>query len=168
MFAFSLLAPFIYIMPNYDHPPAVARLPESATQSNARWGDLRLSAYELPAAKAWRAGDEIPLRFYWRAEAQSPLAYALVLSLVNEAGVVISAIETWPGWGTMPHPWMTLDTDYRDDYIMRIPTDGESEGELWLELRWYVFPDGPALAADLETGEALEALRLGLGRLSGD
>lgn len=161
---FSLVAPLIYIMPNYDHPPAVARLPAAAKPSNARWGDLRLSAYELPERRTWRAGDEIPITLYWRAEAQSPLAYALVLSLVDEAGDALDRIETWPGWGTMPHPWMALDTDYRDDYIMRIPADAPAT-ELYLDIDWYVFPDGPDLEAELETGEALESWRLGLGRL---
>ena len=164
MFAFSLVAPIVYIMPNYDHPPAVERLPASVERADVVWGDLRLSGYAVPARQAWRAGDEIPLVFYWRAEAQSPLAYALTLSLVDAAGDVINSIETWPGWGTMPHPWMTLDTDYRDDYLIGIPA-GAGEGELTLELRWYVFPDGPDLPARLETGEELEAFSLALGRV---
>ena len=164
MFAFSLVAPIVYIMPNYDHPAAVERLPVSAVRADVVWGDLRLSGYEIPAPQAWRAGDEIPLAFYWRAEAQSPLAYALTLSLVDEAGAVISSIETWPGWGAMPHPWMTLNTDYRDEYIIEVPA-GAVEGELALEIRWYVFPDGPDLSAKMGTGEELEALSLALGRV---
>ncbi len=165
LFAFSLYAPFAYIIPNYDHPAAVERLPVSAVRADVVWGDLRLSAYEIPALQAWRAGDEIPLAFYWRAEAQSPLAYALTLSLVDEAGDVISSIETWPGWGTMPHPWMTLHTDYRDDYIIDVPAEA-GEGELALEIRWTVFPDGPDLSAKMETGEELAALSLALGRVA--
>ena len=164
MFAFSLVAPIVYIMPNYDHPLAVERLPASVERADVLWGDLRLSGYEVPARQAWRAGDEIAVAFYWRAEAQSPLAYALTLSLVDAAGDVINSIETWPGWGTMPHPWMTLDTDYRDDYLIGIPA-AAGEGELTLEIRWYVFPDGPDLPARLETGEELEAFSLALGRV---
>jgi len=167
LFAFSLVAPFAYIMPNYDHPPAVERLPVSAESANVVWGDLRLSGYEIPAQRTWRAGDEIPVTFYWRAVAQSPLAYALTLSLVDEDGAVNSSIETWPGWGTMPHPWMTLDTDYRDEYIIEIPAEA-GEGALTLEIRWYVFPDGPDLSAELASGETVDALRLPLGRLVGD
>ncbi len=166
LFAFSLVAPIVYIMPNYDHPPAVERLPESAERDDVVWGDLRLSGYEIPAQQTWRGGDEIPLTFYWRAEAQSPLAYALTLSLVDESGDAISSIETWPGWGTMPHPWMNLGTDYRDDYIMEIPAEAAGTGALTLALRWYVFPDGPELEAELETGEMADALRLGLGTLN--
>lgn len=165
LLAFSLLAPFLYIMPNYDHPPAVEQLPPSATLAAVRWGDLRLSAYDIPPLQSWQAGEAIPLRFYWRAEAQSPLAYALVLSLRDAHGREVAGFETWPGWGTMPHPWMTLDTDYRDDYIIRIPPDAAAADELALDIRWYVFPDGPDLPALLETGEALESLRLPLGRV---
>ena len=164
LFAFSLAAPFLYIMPNYDHPPPVARIPERATTADVQWGDLRLTGYELPTpTDVWRAGDQIPLTFYWRAEAQSPLAYALVLSLLDADGNIIHSFETWPGWGTFPHPWMTHHIDYRDDYVMEIPAGAAATTDLQLEIRWYVFPDGPALDAVLDTGERLEALRLPLG-----
>lgn len=167
LLAFSIAAPFAYIMPNYDHPPAVERLPAAATAADARWGDLRLTGYELPAPRRWRAGDAIPLRFYWRAEAQSPLAYALTLRLLAAGQGELQRIETWLGWGTMPHPWMTLGSDYRDDYVMRIPPAAASAPELWLEIRWEVFPDGPPLPALLASGEEVAALRLPLGSVGG-
>ena len=167
LFVFSLAAPFLYIMPNYDHPPPVAQLPARVTAADVQWGDLRLTGYELsPPTDVWRPGDQIPVTFYWRAEAQSPLAYALVLSLLDAQGETISSFETWPGWGTFPHPWMTHHTDYRDDYIMEIPAAAVATTDLQLEIRWYVFPDGPGLEAALETGEQLEALRLPLGTLA--
>ena len=167
LLAFSLLAPFLYIMPNYDHPPALDRLPQSAAPADARWGDLRLTAYEIPPAQIWSAGDAIPVTLYWRVHEQSPLAYALVLSLVDEGDNLITEFETWPGWGTMPHPWMTLHTDYRDEYIMQIPADADASGALSLAIRWYVFPDGPDLPAITESGEEMESLRLQLGSLKG-
>ena len=152
-------------MPNYDHPPAVDRPPSSAEPADVRWGDLRLSAYEIPPAQDWRAGDEIPVTLYWRVHEQSPLAYALVLSLVDEGDNLITEFETWPGWGTMPHPWMTLHTDYRDEYIMQIPADADASGALSLAIRWYVFPDGPDLPAVTESGDEMESLRLSVGEL---
>ncbi len=167
LLVFSLAAPFLYIIPNYDHPPPVAALPESATVADAQWGDLRLTGYELPPPREWRAGDRIPVTFYWRAEAQSPLAYALALSLLGSDGEALHSFETWPGWGTFPHPWMQHHINYRDDYVMEIPASAASAPDLQLEIRWYVFPDGPELAAELETGERLEALRLPLGSLGG-
>ncbi|MCY3977278.1 MAG: glycosyltransferase family 39 protein [Chloroflexi bacterium] len=166
LLAFSLLAPFIYIMPNYDHPPAVDRPPASATEADARWGDLRLTAYEIPPAQTFSASDEIPVTLYWRVHEQSPLAYALVMSLVDGGDNVIAEFETWPGWGTMPHPWMTLHTDYRDEYLMQVPADARAAGELSLEIRWYVFPDGPELPAVIESGVEMESLRLALGSLA--
>lgn len=168
LLAFSLAAPFLYIMPNYDHPQPVEQLPAQATAADVQWEDLRLTGYELPPpTDLWRAGDEIPVAFYWRAEAQSPLAYALALSLLDADGNIIHSFETWPGWGTFPHPWMRHHTDYRDDYVMEIPAGAADTPDLQLEIRWYVFPDGPALEAVLETGERLEALRLPLGRVAG-
>lgn len=165
LLAFSLLAPFLYIMPNYDHPPTVDHLPASVAAADVRWGDLRLTAYEIPLAQDWSAGDEIPIALYWRVHEQSPLAYALVLSLVDEGDNILTQFETWPGWGTMPHPWMTLHTDYRDEYIMQVPADASEARELSLAIRWYVFPDGPNLPAVMESGEEMESLRLALGSL---
>ena len=163
LLAFSVAAPFLYIIPNYDHPLAVEGLPESATVADVQWEDIRLTGYELPGRREWQAGERIPVTFYWRSRAHSPLAYALVLSLLDAEEGVISSFETWPGWGTMPHPWMALGVDYRDDYVMEIPAAAAGTADLQLEIRWYVFPEGPALEAVLETGETLAGLRLGLG-----
>ena len=158
MLVFSLLAPFVYIIPNYDHPPVVGQLPASAAIADVQWKDIRLTAYEIPQRREWAAGDEIPISLYWRTEAQSPLAYALVLSLIDTHGSEIMSFETWPGWGTFPHPWMTLDTDYRDDYLMQIPADAEAASDIYLSIRWYVFPDGPDLPALLDSGQELKGL----------
>ena len=167
LLAFSLFAPIRYIIPNYDHPLALSTLPETAAVADVQWGDLRLTGYELPPAQSWSPGNRIPITLYWRVEAQSPLAYALVLSLLDADGEMISSLETWPGWGTMPHPWMKHHTDYRDDYIMLVPADAPESAEIQLDIRWYVFPDGPDLKAVLETGEELESLRLPLGTIAG-
>ena len=91
-----------------------------------------------------------------------------MLSLVDSAGQVISSFETWPGWGTMPHPWMQHHTDYQDEYFMRIPPDAAGSEEIYLDIRWYVFPDGPDLKAVLESGREAESLVLPLGTLVGD
>jgi len=167
LLAFSFAAPFAYIVPNYDHPPVVERLPETATFADVQWEDIRLTGYELPRRREWVAGERIPVSLYWRSRDHSPLAYALVLSLLDAEGNVINSFETWPGWGTMPHPWMELDRDYRDDYIMEIPEGVAGTADLQLEIRWYVFPEGPELPAVLETGEEMAGLRLGLGSLVG-
>ena len=168
MLAFSLAVPFLYIIPNYDHPPAVDQLPASATSVDVQWEDIRLTGYEIPPQRSWVAGDEIPITLYWRSRDHSPLAYALALRLIDAQGREISGFETWPGWGTFPHPWMALDRDYRDDYIMQIPAEAGGSSELRLEIRWYVFPDGPALDAVLESGEEAEGFTLPLGNLAGN
>ncbi len=71
MFVFSVAAPFAYIIPQYDHPPRVTALPDTATVDYARWDDITLVGHELPAPQRWSAGDEIPLTLYWQPLAQS-------------------------------------------------------------------------------------------------
>jgi len=155
--------PFTTIMPNYDHPPA-ENPPASASKSGIQWGDIRLSAAALPAQQEWQPGERVPLTLYWRALAQSPLAYALQLRLLDARGQPLQSMETWPGWGTMPHPWMTLQQNYRDDYVLEIPATAR-KGELLLEVDWYIFPDGPALDAQFPDGTKRATLQLPLGAI---
>ena len=131
----------------------------------SQWGDLRLTAYEIPPRQSLaRRRPDSRWPFTGAPRPNRRWRTRWCLSLLGTEGEVIHSFETWPGWGTFPHPWMTHHTDYRDDYIMGIPPGAASTPDLQLEIRWYVFPDGPALDAELATGVRLEALRLPLGR----
>ena len=48
---------------------------------------------------------------------------------------------------------------------MQIPANAEAATEIYLDIRWYVFPAGPDLPAVLESGQALEGFSLALGTL---
>ena len=165
MLLFSLASPFVYIMPQYDHPPIVAEIPESATKSFARWGDTSLVGYELPPPRRWAPGDEIPLTLYWQPSAQTKELQALFLTLIDADGEAIATIDSFPGWGTLPTMWWAPGQIYKDDYILQIPPDAQGYTTVQLHIGWYPFPDGSNIWPLLESGRETAAFILPLGAL---
>ena len=153
MLAFSIAAPFLFIIPNYDHPPQVDRLPDSATQTFARWDEITLIGYELKPPDSKVSGLEIPITLYWRAQRESSVTRALFISLVDSNGSTVARVDTFPGWGTLPTPWWQADTIYRDDYILQITQNTEWSAPLDFRIGWYPFPGGNDIRPVLESGE---------------
>lgn len=163
MFAFSIAAPTLYIIPQYDHPPRVERLPESATPTDVRWGDIRLVGHELPPPARWSPGDMIPLTLYWQPLQATEEAHALFISLVDAAGEAIVTIDSFPGWGALPTTWWQADAIYRDDYILQLPSDAAGFSDVRLHIGWYAFPGGSNIAALDATGAPSTADIIPLG-----
>ena len=153
MLAFSIAAPFLFIIPNYDHPPQVDELPASARQTFARWDEITLIGYELKAPERKASGLEIPVTLYWRAQRESTETRALFISLVDSEGSPVTRLETFPGWGTLPTRWWQANTIYRDEYILQIPEDAARSAPAGLRIGWYPFPGGDDMPPILESGE---------------
>ncbi len=151
MLAFSIAAPFLFIIPNYDHPPQVDALPASARQSFARWDEITLIGYELKAPERVASGLEIPITLYWRAQRQSTVTRALFISLVDSQGSPVTRLETFPGWGTLPTRWWRANTIYRDDYVLQLPEGAAAPAGL--RIGWFPFPAGGDIRPVLESGE---------------
>lgn len=160
MFAFSIAAPFLFIIPNYDHPPTVDELPASAQQTFARWDEITLIGYELKALERKASGLEIPLTLYWRAQRESTVTRALFISLVDSEGSPVTRLETFPGWGTLPTRWWRPNTIYRDDYILQLPEDAAAPAQL--RIGWYPFPGGGDMPPVLASGEEATVFALEL------
>ncbi|MCY4020916.1 MAG: hypothetical protein OXG39_15995 [Chloroflexi bacterium] len=162
MFAFSIAAPFLFIIPNYDHPPQVDQLPASARQTFARWDEITLIGYELKPPERVASGLEIPITLYWRAQRESTETRALFISLVDSEGSLVTRLETFPGWGTLPTRWWRANTIYRDDYILQLPEDAAWSAPAQLHIGWYPFPGGGDMPPVLESGEAAAVYSLAL------
>ena len=153
MLAFSIATPCLFIIPNYDHPPQVDRLPDSATQTFARWDEITLIGYELKSVERRATGLEVPITLYWRAQTESTVTRALFISLVDSNGSTVARVDTFPGWGTLPTPWWQANTIYRDEYILQIAEAVEWSAPLILRIGWYPFPGGDDIPPMLESGE---------------
>ena len=163
MFAFSIAAPIVYIIPRYDHPPRVERLPDSAARSYARWGDISLIGHEIPAPARWSAGDEIPLTLYWQPLKPTEEPHALFISLINSSGESLATIDSFPGWGALPTTWWEANAIYRDDYILQIPEDAVGFDSVHLHIGWYMYPNGSNIRPLLESGERVDAYTIPIG-----
>ncbi len=168
MLAFSIAAPFLYIIPNYDHPPQMDQLPPSATATFARWEDITLVGYEVPASQRWSAGDEIPLTLYWRPQSISTVPLAFFISLIDAEGKSLATIDTFPGWGSLPTTWWQPNKIYRDDYILQIPADASGFSTVQLHIGWYSFHDSANIKPVSESGEPLGAFTIPVGAFVGD
>ena len=163
MMAFSLIAPFAYIMPEYDHPPRVDRLPETAVPTFARWEDITLIGYEIPPPRRWSDGDEIPITLYWRPLAASERPQALFISLIDSQGAALATLDSFPGWGTLPTTWWQANAIYRDDYVLQIPDDAEGFDAARLHIGWYDWTDRSNIRPALENGEKAAAYTIPIG-----
>ncbi len=163
MCAFSIVAPVVYIIPQYDHPSQVERLPDTAESAYARWDDITLVGHELPAPARWSPGDKIPLTLYWQPLKATEEPHALFISLISSDGEALAAIDSFPGWGTLPTTWWGNHAIYKDDYILQIPDDAEGFSNVLLHIGWYVFPDGSNIQPLQKSGEQLGAYIIPLG-----
>ena len=165
MMVFAIAAPFAYIIPHYDHPPRLDRLPDAASASDIRWGDITLIGYDLPEPARWSPGDEIPLTLYWRPLKATDVPQALFISLITAEGAALATIDSFPGWGTLPTTWWRADVIYRDDYILQIPAEAEGFSNVRLHIGWYIYPDGANIQPLLGSGEPAGAFTIPDGRL---
>lgn len=163
MFAFSVAAPIVYIIPQYDHPPQVERLPDSAVRSYARWSDISLIGHQIPAPARWSPGDEIPLTLYWQPLKPTEEPHALFISLIDSSGESLATIDSFPGWGTLPTTWWEADAIYRDDYIMQLPENAQGFDSVQLHIGWYTYPNGSDIRPLLQSGERSDAYTVPIG-----
>ncbi|MCY3915710.1 MAG: glycosyltransferase family 39 protein [Chloroflexi bacterium] len=163
MCVFSIAAPHLYIVPAYDHPPVVERLPASAQPADLRWGDISLVGYALPAPARWTPGDEIPLTLYWQPLKASDAPHALFISLITAEGEALATIDSFPGWGALPTIWWRPAAIYRDDYILQIPQDAIGFSDARLHIGWYPYPDGADIQPLLASGERADAYTIPIG-----
>lgn len=153
MLGFAIVAPFAYILPEYDHPPQVETLPETATQTFAQWDDITLIGYEIETGKRLSNKSEIPITLYWRPLAQSDEPLAFFVSLINEQGEAIATLDSFPGWGTLPPTGWQPNTIYQDDLVLQILEGEDGFSEVQLQIGWYRYPTGGNIRPILEDGQ---------------
>ena len=163
MMVFSLIVPFVYILPEYDLPPQVETLPETAIQTFAQWDDITLIGYEIPPAQRWQDGDEFPITLYWKPLAQTQSPHAFFISLINDRGEAIATLDSYPGWGSLLTTQWQANTIYKDEYIFQILDGGGGFSAVQLQIGWYDYPNGSNIRPILENGQEASAYTIPFG-----
>jgi len=163
MMIFSLIAPFVYIVPEYDHPPQVDRLPETAIQTFAQWDDITLIGYEIPPPQRWTNGDEFPITLYWKPLAQTQTPHAFFISLIDDKGDSFATLDSYPGWGSLLTTQWQPNTIYKDEYVFQILNGGGGFSSVQLQIGWYEYPNGSNIRPILENNQEAPAYTIPIG-----
>lgn len=163
MMIFSVIAPFAYIVPEYDHPPQVDSLSDEAIQTYAQWDDITLIGYEIPPVQRWQNGDQFPITLYWKPLAQTQTPHAFFISMINDKGEAIATLDSYPGWGSLLTTQWQPDTIYKDEYVFQILNGDGGFSAVQLQIGWYEYPDGSDIRPILENGEEGSAYTIPIG-----
>lgn len=100
--------------------PLVTTPPAAQTNVDAEFGPaIQLFGYD----RGEIAGGELPLTLYWRATAAPAASYLVFIHLVDEAGNVVSQIDTLPMGGARPTSGWRAGEFITDAYVLPIPTE---------------------------------------------
>jgi 4-amino-4-deoxy-L-arabinose transferase-like glycosyltransferase len=163
MMIFSMIVPFVYIVPEYDHPPQVDALPETAIQTFAQWDNITLIGYDIPSPQRWQNGDEFPITLYWKPLTQTQTPHAFFITLINDKGEAIATLDSYPGWGSLLTTQWQPNTIYKDDYVFQILDGGGGFSSVQLQIGWYEYPDGSDIRPILENGQEASAYTIPFG-----
>ncbi|MBI4790998.1 MAG: glycosyltransferase family 39 protein [Chloroflexi bacterium] len=126
-------------------PPVSPGEVQTMRATEARWADqLALVGY-APLEKQARAGDVLPLSFYWKPLSESKGDYTFFVHLLDGEGKLRAQIDMRPRGGAYPTSIWDAGQVLRDDYELRLPND-LAPGDYRLEIGWYEFPSLKRLA----------------------
>lgn len=163
MMVYSIIVPFVYILPEYDHPPQVNNLPDTAIQTFAQWDDMTLIGYETIPPQRWTNGSEIPITLYWQPLAQTDTPHAFFISLIDIDGKAIATLDSFPGWGTLSTTDWQPDKIYQDEYVLQILQGEDGFSPVQLQIGWYAYPDGDNIQPILENGQVASTYTIPIG-----
>ncbi|MEO0561627.1 MAG: hypothetical protein AAF125_05920, partial [Chloroflexota bacterium] len=162
----ALAIPFTSIIPSYTPPPTVEMLPEDATEVYARYGDIELLGYTLPDDR-YAPGENVPVTIYWRPLAQTDRDLSAFLTLVDEVGLPVGKVDTYPGAGTLRTSTWEPGLIYEDTYGVPLREDLQRQTDMRLQVGWWHFPTESVIAPVAQDDTALRAVLLDAGAFVG-
>jgi hypothetical protein len=125
--------------------PLVTDPPTTQTILGAEFGPtIQLFGYDLGEI----VGGQLPLTLYWRAVAEPSGSYLVFIHLVDQAGNIISQIDTVPAGGARPTSGWRAGEFITDTHVLSIPAD-LPPGPYQLNVGLYDPDDGARLPVTL-------------------
>ena len=125
LFLLAVVCPFRFIIPAYDHPPALGSVDVDSIDSPVHInfdGKIELVGYELSPG-ALKAGESVSPVFYWKALARMDRSYALFIHLLGRGGQVVGRLDTIPYGGRYSTLLWEPGEVFRDGYEVAISQD---------------------------------------------
>jgi hypothetical protein len=129
LFAFALVAPFLYIGPAYARPPLLTQAGRPGDIQPVDYsydGKVRLIGYTLPTTTI-RPTETLPLTLYWEIIAPTELDYSVFIHLLGRERRVVGQIDSYPGGGAGPTTLLSPGDIVVDHY--QVPTPAQAEWE---------------------------------------
>jgi 4-amino-4-deoxy-L-arabinose transferase-like glycosyltransferase len=164
---FALIVPVASIAPQYDPPPPLAALPDTARPVYARYGDIALIGYEV-LEQRYQPGDIVPITLYWQVVEQSPRDLSLFLNAVTSDGAVIGKVDSYPGAGRLRTTTWQVEAIYSDSYGIPLDLDAEGRSALRIQVGWWHYPSEELIAVTSEDGQSLDSVLPDAGAFVGN
>jgi hypothetical protein len=167
--ALALYAPFAILQPAYAYPaPLTAREAQTlAHRVDINYDNkMKLLGYELSTGRA-RPGEAVALTLDWQSLATMDQDYSIGIHLVDSAGRVIGARDSYPGHGLLPTRLWQPGQMIRDPYWLPIASDAAAPRVAWIEVALYSRQDRRDLPAFDPSGQALPTPIVGRLKISG-
>jgi len=168
LFAFAVYAPFALLQPAYAYP---APLTANDVQNLAHRVDInydnkmRLLGYDIVPDRV-HPGDWATLTLYWQSLAAMEEDYSVGIHVVDSAGRMISARDSYPGHGLLPTRLWRAGQFLRDSYWLPISGDASPASIAWIQVSVYSRGDKRDLAASDPSGNDLPTPIIGRLKVS--
>jgi 4-amino-4-deoxy-L-arabinose transferase-like glycosyltransferase len=158
---FALIVPFASIAPEYALPPPLEKLPDSAHQVYARFGDVALIGYETPDIR-YAPGDTLPVTVYWQVLERSDGDLSLYLHAIAANSQVVGRVDSYPGAGRLRTTTWMPGAIYADTYLL--PLNGKSDpARLRLQVGWWDYATKKGVDPVAEDGTLITSVMLDAG-----
>jgi 4-amino-4-deoxy-L-arabinose transferase-like glycosyltransferase len=162
---FALIVPFASIAPEYALPAVLERVPDSARQVYARFGDVALVGYETPDMR-YAPGDTLPITVYWQVIERSDRDLSLYLHALTSEGEELGKIDSYPGGGRLRTTTWMPDAIYADSYAIFLSDQAVDPSRLRVQVGWRDNASGELVEAADPNGQSISSVMLDAGAIA--
>lgn len=161
-FIFALIVPFASIAPEYAPLTPLERLPDSAQQVYARFGDVALIGYETPDRR-YLPGDYAPITVYWQVLEKVSDDLSLYLHATMDDGSVIGKVDSYPGGGRLRTTTWQPGAIYADTYAIPLESTADGISRLRVQVGWWDYEVEQLINAVDSNDQPLQSVMLNAG-----
>jgi hypothetical protein len=152
MASVTLAAPFLFIIPAYQDPPALTeeKIASIPNQLDIDFGsvnfppEMRLLGYSLETNDI-HPGESLKLTLYWQALTIMDRDWSVFVHVLDENEIVVAQRDTFPGLGLMPTRKLAAGQTLADTYVLPLSSTTYSPSNARLEIGLYDYNSGDRL-----------------------
>jgi hypothetical protein len=152
MASVTLAAPFLFIIPAYQDPPALTneQIASIPNKLDVDFGsvnfppEMRLLGYKLETDDI-HPGEPLKLTLYWQALTTMDRDWSVFVHVLDENLIVVAQRDTFPGLGLMPTRKLAAGQTLADTYVLPLSATTYAPSTARLEIGLYDYNTGDRL-----------------------